>query len=80
MSRSIGPAEFVPAALQGEVAGADQMADGAVTDPNRQAPQPHSGPRAVRLHALGSRRLETRYVGWIAIRQRVAVGRCGSLI
>jgi hypothetical protein len=31
----------------------------AVADPNRQAPQPHSGPRAVRLHPLGSRGLVT---------------------
>jgi hypothetical protein len=67
-------------ALQREVAGADQMAHRAVTDPNRQAPQPHSGARAVRLDALGSRRLDTRYSGWVAIRQRVAVGRCGSLV
>ena len=43
-------------------------------------PQPHSGPRAVCLQPLGSRRLETRYIGWVAIRQRVAVGRCGSLV
>jgi hypothetical protein len=28
----------------------------------------------------GSRRLDTRYSGWVAIRQRVAVGRCGSLV
>jgi hypothetical protein len=41
---------------------------------------PISGPRAVRLHPLGSRGLETRYVGWMAIRQRVAVGPCGSLV
>jgi hypothetical protein len=51
-------------ALQGEVTGADRMADGAVTDPNRQAPQPHALPRPVRLHPLGSRRLETRYIWW----------------
>ena len=48
------------------------MAHYAVADPNRQAPQPHSGPRAVRLHPLGGRGLETRYIGCIAIRQRVA--------
>ena len=45
-------------ALQGEVAVADQMAHLAVADPNRQAPQPHAGPRAVRLHPLGGRRLQ----------------------
>ena len=39
-------------ALQGEVAGADQMAHIAVADPNRQAPQPHAGPCAVVLHPL----------------------------
>jgi hypothetical protein len=60
------------------LAGADQMADRAVADPNRQAPQPHAPPPAVCLHPLGSRRLETRYIGWVAIRQCVAVGRCGS--
>jgi hypothetical protein len=54
-------------ALQGKVAGADQMAHRAVVNPNRQAPQPHSGPRAVRLHPLRSRRLETRYIWWVAI-------------
>jgi hypothetical protein len=43
-------------ALQGEVAGADQMAHYAVADPNRQAPQPHAGPCAMRLHPLGGRR------------------------
>jgi hypothetical protein len=59
-------------ALQREVAGAYQVAHYAVADPNRQAPQPHSGPRAVRLHPLGSRGLETGYVGWIAIRQPVS--------
>ena len=59
-------------ALQGEVTCADQVTHYAVADPNRQAPQPHSGPRAVRLHPLGSRGLETRYIGCIAIRQRVA--------
>ena len=36
-------------ALQGEVAVADQTADLVVADPNRQAPQPHAGPRATRL-------------------------------
>ncbi len=57
-------------ALQREVAGADQVAHYAVADPNRQAPQPHAGPRAVCLDALGRRRLDTRYIGWVAIRQR----------
>ncbi len=48
-------------ALQAEIAGADQVAHRAVADPNRQSPQPHAGPRAVRLHPLGGRRPETRY-------------------
>ncbi len=61
-------------ALRGEVAGADQMAHLAVADPNRQAPQPHAGPCAVRLHPLGGRRPETRYI-WF--RQRVSAGRYG---
>jgi hypothetical protein len=42
-------------ALQGEVAVADQMAHLAVPDPNRQAPQPHAHPWAVRLHPLSGR-------------------------
>ncbi len=50
-----------PTTLQGEVAVADQMAHLAVADPNRQAPQPHAGLCAVRLHPLGGRRPETRY-------------------
>ena len=37
-------------ALQGEVAGADQVAHYAFADPNRQAPQPHARPRPVCLH------------------------------
>ena len=48
------------------------MAHLAVADPNRQAPQPQAPPPTVCLHPLGSRGLETRYIGWIAIRQRVA--------
>ena len=52
-------------ALQGEVAGADQMAHRAVADPNPQAPQPHAPPPPVGLEALGSRRLETRYIRWV---------------
>ena len=36
-------------ALQGKVAGADQMAHRAVTDPNREAPQPQAPPPAVCL-------------------------------
>jgi hypothetical protein len=64
-------------ALQGEVAGADQMAHRAVADPNRQAPQPQAPPPAVCLHPLGSRRLETRYIWWVAIRQRIAAARYG---
>jgi hypothetical protein len=40
--------------------------------------QPHSGPRAVRLDALGRRRPETRYIWWVTFRQRVAVGRRGA--
>ena len=64
-------------ALQGEVAVADQMAHLAVADPNRQAPQPHAGSRAVRLDALGGRRLETRYIWWLIFRQRVSAGRYG---
>jgi hypothetical protein len=39
------------------------MAHRAVVNPNRQAPQPQARPRPVRLHPLGSRRLETRYIG-----------------
>jgi hypothetical protein len=66
--------------LQREVAGADQMAHLAVTDPNCHAPQPQARPRPVRLHPLGSGRLDTRYSGWIAIRRRVAIGRRGSLV
>jgi hypothetical protein len=42
-------------ALQGEVAGADQVAHYAVADPNREAPQPHAPPPTVCLHPLGSR-------------------------
>ena len=42
-------------ALQGQVAAADQTAHLAVANPNRQAPQPHPGPCAVRLHPLGGR-------------------------
>jgi hypothetical protein len=34
----------------------DQVAHYAVADANRQAPEPHSGPRAVCLDALGRRR------------------------
>jgi hypothetical protein len=64
-------------ALQGEVAGADQMAHRAVADSNRQAPQPHTGPRAMRLEALGGRRLETRYIWWVIFRQRVSAGSSG---
>jgi hypothetical protein len=56
-------------ALQREVAGADQMAHRAVADPNREAPQPRSGPRAVRLHPLGSRRLETPCICSATFRQ-----------
>ena len=64
-------------ALQGEVAGADQMAHLVVADPNRQAPQPHAGSRAVRLHAPGGRRPETRYIWWVIFRQRVSADRYG---
>jgi uncharacterized membrane protein len=32
------------------------------------------------MSPLGSRRLDTRHIGWIAIRQRDAIGRCGSLV
>jgi hypothetical protein len=42
-------------ALQGEVAVADRMARLAVADLNRQAPQPHAHPCAVRLHPLSGR-------------------------
>ena len=48
------------------------MAHRAVVNPNRQAPQPQAPPPTVCLHPLRSRRLDTRYIGWIAIRQRVA--------
>jgi len=65
-------------ALQGEVAVADQTAHFAVADPNRQAPQPHAGPCAVRLHPLGGRRPETRYIWWVIFRQRVAAARTAS--
>jgi hypothetical protein len=41
---------------EGEVAGADQRGAQAVADPNREAPQPHAGLRAVCLHPLGDRR------------------------
>ena len=64
-------------ALQGEVAGADQTAHLVVADPNRQAPQPHAGPCAVRLQPLGGRRPETRYIWWVIFRQRVSAGRYG---
>ncbi len=64
-------------ALQGEIAGADQVAHRAVADPNRQAPQPHAGSRAVRLHPLGGRRAETRYIRWVIFWQRVSAGRHG---
>jgi len=57
--------------LQGEVAVTDQTAHLAVADPNRQAPQPHAGPCAVRLHPLGGRRPETRYICWVIFWQRV---------
>src|SRR6476646_5156294 len=67
-------------ALQREVAGADQMARYTVVNPNRQAPEAHTPPPPVCLHPLRSRWLDTRYIGWIAITQRVAVGRCGSLV
>jgi hypothetical protein len=43
------------------------MAHYAVADPNREAPQPHAGPRAVSLDALGRRRLETRYIRWVIL-------------
>ena len=36
-------------------------------------------PRAVRLHPLGGRRLETRYIWSVISRQRVSAGRYGSL-
>jgi hypothetical protein len=61
-------------ALQGEVAGADQMTHLTVAYPNGQAPQPHAGPRAVRLHPLGARRPETGYIWWVIFRQRVSAG------
>jgi len=64
-------------ALQGEVAIADQTAHLAVADPNRQAPQPHPGSCAVRLHPLGDRRPETRYIWFVIFRQRVAAARYG---
>ncbi len=62
-------------ALQGEVAGADQMAYLAVANPNGQAPLPHAASRAVRLDALGGRRPETRYILWVIFRQRVSASR-----
>ena len=33
-----------------------------------QAPQPHAGPRAVRLHTLGGRRPETCYIRFVISR------------
>ena len=64
-------------ALQGQVAAADQTAHLAVADPNRQASQPHPSPRAVRLDALGDRRLETRYIWWVIFWQRVSADHYG---
>ena len=64
-------------ALQGQVAAADQTAHLAVADPNRQASQPHPGPRAVRLDALGDRRLETRYIWWVIFWRRVSADHYG---
>ena len=75
--KSAGDRRRRPTTLQREVAAADQMAHRAVADPNRQAPQPHTGPRAVRLHAAGGRRPETRYIRWVIFRQRVAAARYG---
>jgi len=62
-------------ALQGEVAVADQTAYLVVADPNRQAPQPHAGPCAVRLHPLGGRRLESVTSGGLATRFRRSLRR-----